>query len=56
MKRKIDLYALKLRSSTPQKYPHKRKLSLSKDFSNNYRQPAPPIHIIQLTNYEPTHY
>lgn len=45
MKRKIDLYTIKVRGSTPLKTPPKRKLSLVKQISNNV-----PLHLLQLTN------
>jgi hypothetical protein len=56
MKRKIDLYALKVRNSTPHKDPPKRKLSLSRHSSNKKSQPPTPLHILQLANYESTQY
>ena len=56
MKRKIDLYALKIRSTTSHKDPPKRKLSLSKHFSSKQSGPQNPVHILQLADYESTQY
>ena len=56
MKPKINLYALKLRNSTPQKDTPKRKLSLLKQQSNRQAPHPAPLHILKLANYDNTNY
>ena len=46
MKRKIDLYALKLRSTSQSKDTPKRKLSLVKHLSSQCPTPARPSFIV----------